>query len=501
MDTDTPFLDTDSSNSSGDEEDEEEEWRRRPAGIDTGNELIKLCQNLIFTYDISLMDKMSYALIDSFKREALKCTNGRPVLSRLITNYYNKKEPFADPKQLKPVTNFIRGPKNLTVHWSEQYNKLVYIFGELHQKPTCYGNTSSDPAIMMDIEDYIEQLLKNTDRFIDFAFEITTMGRKKKEYVYDPNIVFLGYPLDKLFQKFKHCIATNTRHHTDCQLGRVHFIDVRTENFKELDKLSYCMFMLLDSELDIPKIGTTLDNQEFITILRSIDNSFDKINDDMTNTIDYFRFHIFLNPYNIVEMSKLESSRNTEDRMVADAIRQFTSFEIKRLITKFYQILKQNIGIILDFHDQLLAQGHTTHHLRLINKDVVDSFYNVSKCMADIVSISTDVYCIARLFKSFDLTQEPFQGATQGDQPSKAHNIIIYAGDAHSQRYRRFLITLGFIEVAKTGQSENGKNFDSCINMKNIPQPFFSMNSNKKKKVTKDYVYNYSHVYDDHNFL
>ena len=501
-------TDSDSSNSSGDE-DEEEEWRRRPAGIDTGNELIKLCQNLIFTYDISLMDKMSYALIDSFKREALKCTNGRPVLSRLITNYYNQKESFADPKQLKPVTKFIRGPKNLTVHWSKQFNKLIYIFGEYHQKPTCGSFTSSDPSYMMDIEDYIEQLLKNTDKFFDFAFEITAMGRKNLDYTYDPTFPFNGFALHNMLQRFRPCIATATRHYHECQLGRVHFLDIRTQNFFPIDNISFLMMSFVNAGVDVAKIGNTLDDPNFIKILTNLEATF-RIDDDTRNTLSYFRVHVFSNIYNLTEMSRLEKSANKEDRSIAYNIRHFCSAEIQRLVQKYYQGLKTNVRDILKIYSETIYQGYATNleGLSVIMKSNPDciqkliyNFVNLSNVFVHIVSISQDMYTLARLFKTFNLEKESFHGAIPNDQPLKAHNIIIYAGDSHSQRCRRFLNHLNFEEVGKTGQSENGRNGDSCIDMTNIRQPFFSGNSNIKKPVRKDYDYNYDHIYDNYNFL
>jgi hypothetical protein len=63
------------------------------------------------------------------------------------------------------------------------------------------------------------------------------------------------------------------------------------------------------------------------------------------------------------------------------------------------------------------------------------------------------------------------------DQPNKAYNIIIYAGDGHSRIYRRFLKEVaGFEEIASSGKFEvnEGETRKHCIDMKTIPQPFFS---------------------------
>ena len=69
-----------------------------------------------------------------------------------------------------------------------------------------------------------------------------------------------------------------------------------------------------------------------------------------------------------------------------------------------------------------------------------------------------------------EIEEKGYKGAT--DQPDKAHNVIIYAGNAHSEIYRKFLKQLDFKEIAKTGVSSS--EFVTCINMKNFKQPFFS---------------------------
>ena len=79
--------------------------------------------------------------------------------------------------------------------------------------------------------------------------------------------------------------------------------------------------------------------------------------------------------------------------------------------------------------------------------------------------------------------EKAYTGTT--DQPSTANNIIIYAGDYHSDRYRRFLKSIGNVPIEKTGQLETyGMDRDlnflsdttipkNCIDMTYIRQPFF----------------------------
>ena len=88
-------------------------------------------------------------------------------------------------------------------------------------------------------------------------------------------------------------------------------------------------------------------------------------------------------------------------------------------------------------------------------------------------ALVADTYLLARVFKDFNMNEiekKAYKGAT--DQPDKAHNIIIYAGNAHSEVYRKFLNQLDFKQIATTGVSSN--EFFTCVNMKKINQPFFS---------------------------
>jgi len=105
------------------------------------------------------------------------------------------------------------------------------------------------------------------------------------------------------------------------------------------------------------------------------------------------------------------------------------------------------------------------------------------------------------MFRTFNTDKEAFYGAIKEDQPKKAINIVIYSGDAHSQRYRRFLRDLNFQEDGKTGQSNyftTPPNLD-CIDMTDIKQPFFSDKFNTKMYVepTRRYEFDYNFRWDD----
>ena len=101
------------------------------------------------------------------------------------------------------------------------------------------------------------------------------------------------------------------------------------------------------------------------------------------------------------------------------------------------------------------------------------------------ISCFADGYLLARVFKDFNMDkmdEKAYKGATH--QPNRAHNIIIYAGDAHADNYRNFLSYIGFTEIDSLGIDLEKPNPyahipnmpRNCLDMRNINQPFFSYN-------------------------
>jgi hypothetical protein len=93
---------------------------------------------------------------------------------------------------------------------------------------------------------------------------------------------------------------------------------------------------------------------------------------------------------------------------------------------------------------------------------------------------------LARVFKKFNIDSKP----RTTDEPAKAHNIIIYAGNLHSQRYRKFLKYLGFRQVESAGDLEKPKSdMTNCVMISGITQPFFSKYpyGEKDHEVNSDY--------------
>ena len=113
----------------------------------------------------------------------------------------------------------------------------------------------------------------------------------------------------------------------------------------------------------------------------------------------------------------------------------------------------------------------------------------LSEDLIEINYLIVDGYLLGRIFRTFVIDPEDINKERPTDEPYEPHNIIIYAGNAHSINYRRFLDRLGFIPISWVGEDwrkvpehriksyqiyRYRPNPANCIDMKDFPQPFFS---------------------------
>ncbi len=457
-----------------------------------------LCSELYKTYDLSLIDNLPDDLIEKFRSDLANCFKiFRPVLSRLIFNYFNNKKPeLLLPAHRKPVTKFIRGPRTLTIQSSEYFNMRVYIFGESHKPGNCLTHNSTDPNYMMDIEDYLEMLLKNTDKYLDYIFEVPSMGRGAQQY--QGNITVGDTHLNSIFQRFRPCIEPISRNIPDCTLGRVHFMDIRNKNHEPSDRISSFSGYIQYACSSKIRTAQVLNDKTFIGLL----HYFNKYGcTSPTKLVNYFNVFIFGNPYNVMQLGRLLGSKSPRDIQVGNKIRDYIKGEISLMVGMYFDNVKFHTRNIISTRNKLAGQTLWTNISLLERSNLRKSFKYLAGYMTRLVSLGPDLYTLCRMFRTFNTDKAAFNGAIKEDQPKKAINIVIYSGDAHSQRYRRFLRHLNFQEDGKTGQSSysaNPPNFD-CIDMTDIKQPFFSDKFNTKMYVepTRRYEFDYNFRWDD----
>ena len=427
----------------------------------------ELCKNLVKTYNTNVLNNAPIEIKEAFYNEAKRssknpeCIKGREVLKTLIENHFE-----TDPEKQKPHPKFIGGPQTLSVHWSKEHQKMIYIFGEYHSKDMhCderFGKKAKKEkwgSNKMSVEDFFFKLMLTTDVFIDFFFEFPSYSKETNKYTAvkianDPEL-----RMQKLLDYFKKCAQHPTRFDTECKLSRVHYFDIRKgdnkkgkiENTGLLDMLKAKLYTILNkSNKERDKRFKTFLEQN--PVFKMIMNGLSETND---NIFLDFCMTFFISTEKIVEKQLKKLDPDMRDLILTFIRKEF--LEKTKSLRKMWQ---HNVPIILK---------HTYKHKAFavaINSIFTDKFIVP-------MSLVADTYALARMFKNFDMRdmKKAYTGAT--DQPRKAHNIIIYSGDHHSQTYRKFLDSINFTQIARSGISS----FENitCLNMKTIPQPFFSV--------------------------
>jgi len=430
------------------------------------------------TYDTNLFENTAV----SYQKKCLdyckinKSDKGNKVLMELTYNHYTKH---------KPTATFIGGPKTLSIHWHPQYKKIIYIFGEWHADTMDCKKFKTRNAITIQIEDYLYSLMKSTDVFLDIYFEFPFPDKedfKSDKYdttSYDKYVAYSknhSNRLNKLFNKFKNCLVYYTRHNRSCQLARSHYFDIRLESSNPL--------YLEESKIDIVWVFARLiqmyklepnirANKVFDILLQ-----YPQITIILTKLIDTNKENIYkfmINQLKENRYIKKELSKIVENR--ENLISAFDSF--------FYDQIRKKMSSCIDIIQPLIK--------KILNykKEDTDILYTSIRkllfAMISTISFFTDVYLLARVFKDFnmdDMEEKAYKGATH--QPNRAHNIIIYAGEDHSDSYRNFLSYIGFTEIDSSGIDLDNPNPHpslhiptiprNCLDMRHINQPFFSYN-------------------------
>jgi len=433
-----------------------------------------LCDALLKYYNTSILDHpdMNSELKKACFEEAEKCANTnlarkdrslkRTVLSELIRSHEH-----SDIN--KPYADFIAGPKSLTLQWSSYYKKLIYIFGENHFEeyycpiletkivtfakddcPTIEGKKT------IAAEDYIYALHQDGDMFSDVYVETGAFFKKEQEYTDDDDS-----RLSKLRNRFTRCLSKDANSHPDCRKGRVHYIDIRqiegmeygnithyTTNYivfcDEPDKEEYLNYLVdffsEDKVLHLIEDVSNMDSpEEFITYLKK---EFDE---------------------NYLFEKELRESKLSEPN-IKDKISSFIDENIKKYGISFIQsiidgikslkevleIYKEDFGIMAE--EVLKDPEHQEYY-----KSFKNNLDEIFKKLITLESLLVDGYLLARVFKNFNIDVEDETKRRSTDEPYEPHNIIIYAGDGHSNRYREFLKELGFELIAITGEDWRDK--------------------------------------------
>jgi len=431
------------------------------------------CVRLIETYNTSILDDYPEELQNAIKKEAaILCarkipkdydsdTPERTVLMQLIHNHYDPEK--KEKRKINPNIMFIGGPKSLTTHWSDEYKKMIYIFGERHHWSTnCFEFGDYDPDKMMLAEDFFLQLFENNDTFIDFYLE--TQKGKKPEFSIGKQLRLL-----KLINYFTKCIDYPSRGAELCRRSRMHYIDARFE---------------FEDKEESEKFPDEAKKQ----VVKGVNFVSWALNEKFDTLEKLVRFLKTEKCQNMLECLKTEDTQKFNDFWHSQLDIPLVTKELSQTDKKISEWVKRKIIEVAEQHRNVFVQKipeDLAKYIADIEKDIGTSdeeetanwiqkeFLN-DEFIGSLITINAvvqDAYCLARMFKDFNMKkmkEKAYPGAT--DQPAQAHNIIIYAGDLHSRNYRECLHFLGFKDLEKIEQSDSK---ELCINIKDFP-PLFS---------------------------
>ena len=435
------------------------------------------------------------------KKQAVRDTVNNPVLERLIDNLEAPKNYMVD---------FIEGPISMTKLKLMNQRKSFYIFGEKHIDDIQDHCSPMVPKVIsVNFVEYIKRLSTNSPSFFDVYIELPMLRLSKPENRNNPAhydlrgastsrtiyTVFNKMILDESLNfehefniekytgeqyrlkseilntfpiVFKNCIQPSTRNSTECNLMRIHNIDIRTSmNSEEMNSDFYI---------------EVLDGLFMMTNI----NIFDKIK--LLKRLD-------LNKIMEALGILLSNGRITIENMLAIP---FTNNSLIKEINKISLELKEKIINFArgKYHEILilpLFKNIETQILRLIsilsnedyNNDLTErDVLILRRFFREINVVMVDMYCLSRIFKKhtkiYDY-QSPFQ-------PEESRNIIIYAGNVHSTNYVNFLKSA--IGAVETYSIHNP--LKSCIRTRSsLPEidslliRTYSNNLNKRRDATQ----------------
>ena len=458
---------------------------------------------LIKTYNASVIKKFPSQLKNALGKlcfEQAQLTEDIPewrggkrtVLAKLIENHQKKPDE-------RPIANYIIGPMNISCHWSKHYEKMIYIFGEYHQNSNeCYEKTYSEGP--QHIIDYLKQYFLHTHAFIDFYLEMCGFVSPGYSFRFD-NLVNRLNIMRSIFQK---CVDPQTRNtDQDCYLSRMHYFDIREGTVKG----------------GVNPISIFVQQANLVWIMLGRDHIQEWEGNEEWKRYDMITAFVRNNSSILKVFSKATEEQKAYEEFWHSQIKNFPLIqkelgrvhppEIKKVIEDF--IKKELDGYIQNRVERKDLSESSKYILDLCTVDVKKSKDDMEKHIRDVNEKTTllllrghlekiiticiksnalvvDGYLLARLFKKFNINTEKEEKRRSTDEPEEAHNIIIYAGNLHSQIYRKFLKELkiedptdkskfisAFQDSGHAGPIDDPKQPKFCIDMTHFKQPLFSI--------------------------
>ena len=300
----------------------------------------------------------------------------------------------------------------------------------------------------MKIETFLEKLMTTTPAFLDVFVE---WSPARDELAFYPKTGLSR--THAIYERLQKCIHYSTRHDKDCDLARLHWVDVRKGYISSsaLNDLSYVRAYLIHKT---DYLGTTNAAKTLRRILKN-DQRMRKILEDLiTPSLTNYKFF-------------MKKQVTQSDLVQKELTQTFLRKEIEKFCTE--ELIKEgleNRELFQRYIPTLLDDNST-------DQKIESALLGLNRATASVNTLMMDFYALSRIFKKFNIQRSKSKQATRVDQPESPHNLIIYAGDAHSIRYRKFFDSLGAKRIAHIN-NRGTLSINNCIDISNFPMPFFN---------------------------
>lgn len=389
--------------------------------------------------------------------------NSNPVYERLIDN-------LKSPKSYSEY-RYIEGPISITKFKMEaggKPKKSFYIFGETHRDTR--GHCSPNESVI-EFHDYLKSLSVESPSFIDVYVEIAMVKKRIKIKNSTPFVNQLvakamfenkrlgfnasynrekkdltlsstSYILNQINDRFSNCIQPKLRNVPECQLMRMHNIDIRHTWDLHKDLPVDLGLSLIE---EIIESGINFPAEDIMQVIRRA-------------TV---KNNLIMDTLNMMKSGNLMDVLLMNKKVKHEIELSYEKENIKNFIqTKLDKYDSEDVDDIVDTSTILIESIHdkTAPVLNL------EDFWAFKDYCSYLAMLKVDMYCLARVFKTYDVDKK---GAFQ---PVESKNIIIYTGDDHAQSYVEFLDylrTVGGQDVNKTYEYRSPNDGDfSCVRIK-----------------------------------
>lgn len=401
-----------------------------------------ICKNLTETFNTSILNEKEE--VKNYFYQVANDNENEYTIYKLIKNNENKQE--------KIIVNNIGGPYILRHLFNKELKMELYLFGERHSDEI---DCTED---YIPFENYLENVINKTDVFLDIYLEVFPFDQDTGKYNQND---YNNDRISKILEKTYECIQPTTRDKQKCKLSRIHYIDIRkkTNKFNEI-----LLFFYYRNYIDYFENADIEDLKLMIEILEYF---LDK--DELKKYLkiqlinwSYIKSYLYKKTISIDLVKNIIKYFYEKMTIIVDKNMEKIKFFSDNLISYIKELIKikkfeqsEEIEELEDFIKMKLQYIDTC---KRIYNSIVDLY------MIDIGTYYMDIYTIIRMFKKFNNLE---------NQPTRAHNILHYAGSAHTKNIYEFLLINGFEELERDSVGD----FDSksnCIQMENVLQPLFS---------------------------